>query len=219
LKTNLKTYSTKLLKRRWLSRKTFEIILSRPRSFAYKPGQRIGLMVNDQERDYSLVSSTQDSELALCIRRVAAGILSPLLSTIDIDTPLSFTGPHGYFTFKPSPLQAVFVATGTGIAPFCSMARSGVAGFILLHGVSRPDDLYYALIFKNAAKAYVPCLSQKTIGSADAFKGRVTEYLEHHLPPTPYEFYLCGGREMIRDVTLLIDERFPGSLVYTELFY
>jgi hypothetical protein len=24
---------------------------------------------------------------------------------------------------------------------------------------------------------------------------------------------------MIRDVTLLIDERFPDSLVYTELFY
>ena len=49
--------------------------------------------------------------------------------------------------------------------------------------------------------------------------GRVTEYLDQHLTPGTYDFYLCGRSEMIRDVTLLIDERFPGSLVYTELFY
>jgi hypothetical protein len=32
-------------------------------------------------------------------------------------------------------------------------------------------------------------------------------------------FTFYGRREMIRDVTLLIDERFPKSLVYTELLY
>ena len=31
--------------------------------------------------------------------------------------------------------------------------------------------------------------------------------------------FLCGEREMIRGVTLLVDERFPGSRVYTEVFY
>jgi hypothetical protein len=32
-------------------------------------------------------------------------------------------------------------------------------------------------------------------------------------------FTFYGRREWIRDATLLIDERFPDSLVYTELFY
>jgi hypothetical protein len=34
-----------------------------------------------------------------------------------------------------------------------------------------------------------------------------------------YDFSLCGREEMIRDVILLVDQRFPDSLVYTESFY
>jgi benzoate/toluate 1,2-dioxygenase reductase subunit len=54
---------------------------------------------------------------------------------------------------------------------------------------------------------------------ADAFGGNVVQYLQQHLEPKAYDFYLCGRREMIWDATLLIDARFPESLVYTELFY
>jgi NAD(P)H-flavin reductase len=49
--------------------------------------------------------------------------------------------------------------------------------------------------------------------------GRVSDYLEAHLPDGAYDFYLCGRQDMIRDVTLLVDEKFPGSLVYAETFY
>ncbi len=34
-----------------------------------------------------------------------------------------------------------------------------------------------------------------------------------------YDLYLCGRQEMIRDATLMADERFPGSLVFSEFFY
>jgi ferredoxin-NADP reductase len=47
----------------------------------------------------------------------------------------------------------------------------------------------------------------------------VTEYLQQHLPPAPYDFYLCGRREMIRDVTWLADEQYPDSRIYSETFY
>ena len=107
----------------------------------------------------------------------------------------------------------------TGTAPFCSMARSGISGFTLLHGVSIIDDLYYMSLFQQAAKTYVPCLTETQKLPANAFGGNVVEYLQRNLEPKAYDFYLCGRREMIRDVTLLIDERFPESLVYTELFY
>ena len=53
----------------------------------------------------------------------------------------------------------------------------------------------------------------------DAFQGRVTEYLASLLAPGQYDFYLCGRREMIREATLLIDERFPGGRIYSEPFY
>jgi benzoate/toluate 1,2-dioxygenase reductase subunit len=219
LNNHLSTYAVTLLKRRWLSDKSFEIILGAPPKFKFKPGQRVRLSFGELERDYSIVSAPQESELTLCIRMVAGGKLSVLLSVADIGTSLSVNGPHGYFTYKPSPRPAVFVATGTGIAPFCSMARSGISGFTLLHGVGLPDDLYYASHIRQSARKYIPCLTEEKKLPANAFGGRVTEYLEQHLAVGTYDFYLCGRSEMIRDVTLLIDERFPGSLVYAEQFY
>ena len=113
----------------------------------------------------------------------------------------------------------VFVATGTGIAPFCSMVRSGIGGFVLLHGVRQPADLYYRDLFQTAAKTYVACLSSADQESDAYFHGHVTEYLQKHLPMGSYDFYLCGNRGVIRDVTRLVDRQFPGSLVYTEMFY
>ena len=219
MKSRIQQYKTTLLKRKWLSSKTFEIILSLPPGFRFKPGQRIRLGLNGQERDYSLVSAPGESELTLCIRKVTDGKLSTLLSVADIGKSVLVSGPCGYFTYKPSSRPAVFVATGTGIAPFCSMARSGISGFTILHGVRLPNDLYYASQLQPKARKYIACLSDSKAQSANSFPGKVTEYLQHHLTPKAYDFYLCGSREMIRDVTLLIDERFPPSLVYTELFY
>jgi benzoate/toluate 1,2-dioxygenase reductase subunit len=212
-------YTTVLQKRRWLSDKAFELILSLPPQFKFQPGQRVCLRIGQHERDYSIVSAPGESSLTLCIRCVAGARVSALLSVMDIGTSLSASGPHGYFTYKPAPRQAVFIATGTGIAPFCSMARSGISGFTLLHGVSSPDDLYYMALFQQAARKYVPCLTETRKLPANAFKGNVAEFVQQHLESGAYDFYLCGRREMIRDVTLLIDERFPESLVYTELFY
>ena len=99
------------------------------------------------------------------------------------------------------------------------MIRSGVTGFTLLHGVDSPEDLYYQPQLEAVADLYVPCISREYPSYSEHFRGRVTDYLQKQLPPAVYDFYLCGRREMIRDVTWLVDERFPGSLLYSELFY
>jgi ferredoxin-NADP reductase len=216
---NEKFYTTELIERRWLSEKAFEIFLKRPPEFSFQPGQRIQLFHEDIERDYSLISAPSDPQLALCIRNVAGGAMSSVLSTIDIPAHIKFTGPHGYFVFQPSPRPPILVATGTGIAPFCSMVRSGITGFILLHGVEKSSERYYASEIKASAKLYVPCLSAAEEKKPAHFHGWVTDYLRDKLPVSAYDFYLCGRREMIRDVTLLVDKRFPGSHIYTELFY
>jgi NAD(P)H-flavin reductase len=96
---------------------------------------------------------------------------------------------------------------------------SGVTDITLLHGVSLADDLYYADFLRSAVKRYVPCLSNHDESSVDYFAGRVTDYLKQQLAPGAYDFYLCGRSEMIRDATLLIDERFTGSFIYTEQYF
>ena len=211
--------TTKLLERRWVSEKVFEIKLSRPSSLTFKAGQTIRFVYQGLERHYSLTSAPQDPDLSLCVRFIEKGAFSGVLAAAEPGTPFTFTGPHGYFTYRPSSRPAMFVATGTGIAPFCSMARSGITGFTLLHGVGLPDDLYYASQFQQSARKYIPCLTEVNNLPPNTFRGKVTDYLDQPLTPGIYDFYLCGRSEMIRDVTLLIDDRFPGSLIYTEMFY
>ena len=216
---NQQIYTCKLLHRSELSAGTFELALSRPRNFTFEPGQRIRLLDRSGERDYSLANAPQDSSLRLCIRRVPEGRLSTRLHAAAIGSDFRFTGPHGLFVFRPSGRPAVFVATGTGAAPFASMARAGRRGFTLLHGVRSADELLYADLFQTAAGAYVPCISGETPTATRMFGGRVTVYVERELPPGAYDFYLCGRREMVRDVTWLLDERYPDSRIYSEIFF
>jgi len=219
LEAEIKTFPTKLVHRRWLSKRTFEITFSKPSSYNIRPGQRIRIYYQTMERDYTPVSAPGDPEITFCIRKVDTGKFTPVLSTAQIGTRFDISKPDGYFTFKPSRRQPVFVATGTGIAPFCSMVRSGVTGFTLLHGVDRPQELYYQSKLESVADLYIPCISREYQSSSNHFRGRVTDYLKKHLPPAKYDFYLCGRREMIREVTWLVDERFPGSLLYSEHFF
>ncbi len=215
------TFTARLVRRKWLSEGTFEFELERPPGFSFQPGQAVRMLSAGLERDYSIASGPEESRIALCIRRMAAGFLSPVLAAAELGTPFIFSGPHGFFTYQSSAKPAVFVATGTGVAPFVSMARAGTRGFLILHGVRTAADLCYADTLREGASRYVPCLSCARANQVprDGFHGRATEYLKRLLPPGEYDFYLCGRREMVRDATLLADERFPGSLVFTEIFF
>jgi len=208
-----------LQRKRRLSRHTFEIELSRPQAFEFEAGQRIQIAARGLQRDYSLVNGPNSPTLRLCIRKLENGRMSDYLDSCPNETALQIRGPMGYFIFRPSGLAPVWVATGTGIAPFVSMTRGGVRGFTLLHGVRTPEERYYAATLQNAADRYIACISSDLPSSSDAFAGRVTDFLSRHLEPGRYDFYLCGRREMIRDVTWLVDERFGGSRVFTEIFF
>jgi ferredoxin-NADP reductase len=212
-------FASKITANRPLSAKAFELTLAKPTAFDFRAGQRLRLEYGAAQRDYSIVSAPADAGLRLCIRHVAGGRLSAALAGAAAHARVTFTGPHGYFTFQPSLLPAVFVATGTGIAPFCAMAGSGVSGFTLLHGVDAPAELYYRDFIRPHAAAYVACLSGSRPTDPSHFRGRVTDYIARRLPRRAYAFYLCGRQDMIRDVTLLVDEGFQGSLVYSEIFF
>lgn len=219
---NAGSYKTRLLSRRWITEQAFELSFTRPNLFEFASGQRVRFVQNELERDYSPVSSPKEETIDFLVKSVKGGLFSSVLALAREGDSFRFTGPHGYFRFCPSERLPVFVATGTGIAPFVSMARAGVTDFALLHGVRRSLDLYYESLFRKTAALYVPCLSalkDPREGVPGAFAGRVTGYLEERLTPGAYDFYLCGRGEMIRDVILLVDQKFPDSLVYTETFY
>jgi ferredoxin-NADP reductase len=212
------TFSTRLLSRTWLTPRDFEVEVERPAGFVFQAGQGIRFGHKDRWREYTIVSAADSPALTLCIRHVAGGGFTPHLATAPLGVRLEATGPHGYFLHTGSDARpAVFVATGVGIAPFVAMTRFGVRGFTLLHGVRTPDELHYASPLRSAAARYVPCVTGAA-GRPQVYSGRVTGYLRERLDPGVYDFYLCGRRQMIGEVTLLVDELFPGSSVRTEAF-
>jgi ferredoxin-NADP reductase len=212
-------WTARLAARRWLTPGTFEIALERPAAFRFTPGQRIRLGLGGATRDYSLLGPADHPRLHLCIRRLAGGPVSTFLAEAPPETTLHFDGPLGYFVWRPSPRPAVWLATGTGVAPFVALARAGVRGFRLAHGVRAVDELYYAEELRAAAALYVPCLTTAAGAPPDAFRGRVTEWAVASLAPGIYDFYLCGRGEMIRDATRIIDAGFAGSRVFSEIFF
>ena len=206
----------------WLSAHTFEIRFERPRGFDYLPGQKVRMVHHPFQRDYTLLTTPADNELALCVRHIPNGRISPMLATARSGQIFHLTPAFGFFLFQPSRRTAVFVATGTGIAPFVSFARSGVRGFQLLHGVRSAEALYYHELLASAASVFIPCLSgplASDLKYPQAFTGHVTTYLDHRLAAGDYDFYLCGRGEMIRDAVRIIDRRFPSARIFTEAFF
>ena len=150
-------YTTTLTGRRWLTDETFEVEMTRPKGFDFVAGQNVCFLHGEFERYYALTSAPPDDNIQLCVQKIPGGVFTPHLAEAEIGTALTFSGPHGYFTFRPSDRSPVFIATEIGIAPFISFVRSGVSGFSLIHLVSRSENLLYADLFRKAAASYFPC--------------------------------------------------------------
>jgi ferredoxin-NADP reductase len=213
--------SAKLLARQWLAPDILEFQLSRPADLSFIPGQYLRFAMDGYERDYTLVSGPDAETMDFCIAMMDKGRFSSDILKADMGAPLQLSGPYGYFVLHKSANPAVFVATGTGVAPFVAYCRSGAVDALLLHGVSTPGRLIYRDILHPALRGYVPCISQPFEIDNDleeAFPGRVTDYLKQRLKTGIYDFYLCGRRTMIRDVAALIDEKFSGSRLFIETY-
>lgn len=214
-------YTSPLLSRKEIAPGIFEISIVKPDAFDFVPGQFIRCYLGDTPRDYTIVSPAKSDSIDFCIAQIDGGRFSTFITTCPRDQQIQFSGPHGHFMFQNSPRPSIFVATGTGVAPFVAFCRSGRVASTLLHGVSGPDLLIYRDVLEGCFEKYVPCISRRehAHNSLDAaYPGRVTDYLKKMLAPGAYDFYVCGQRNMVADVTALVDDTFDGSRLFIENF-
>src|ERR1700731_1092171 len=95
-------------------------------------------------RAYSIASPPQDNnKFALCLNRVQDGFMSNFLCDMKEGDEISCQGPFGDFILRPPLRDTIFIATGTGIAPFRSMLHW------LLAGESRHQNKQLYLVFGN----------------------------------------------------------------------
>ena len=93
-------------------------------TFEFAPGQYVSIRYQGTPRAYSIASVPGQEEIELCIRRVTDGRLTPSLATeLTEGDRITVRGPYGddLLLQDPSERDLVFLATGTGVAPFKSM--------------------------------------------------------------------------------------------------
>src|SRR3981081_3233370 len=145
------TYKARLASSVRLSELTkhLEFELHGMKRFGFVPGQWLSLKQfrpwrEEITRAYSIASPpTEDNRFALCLNRVQDGFMSNFLCDMKQGDEISCQGPFGDFILRPPPHDTVFVATGTGVAPFRSMLHW------LLTDQSRHQDKQLSLLFGN----------------------------------------------------------------------
>ncbi len=197
------------------------MICTRPDGFAFVAGQHVTIRHREGEREYSILSSPTADTLHFLIKKTDQSRLSHALAELDQKEDLFVGNPKGYLVYRQTDRPVYFVATGVGVAPFVSMAASGVRGFTLIHGAREVSGLFYRKELLLAANRYIPCLSgavKPGVNLLDLYRGYVTDYIDRHLKPGAYDFYLSGSTAMIHDMTHLLDRHYPGTRIYSEAY-
>lgn len=109
-------------------------LVSFRREFEFKAGQVIAVGLDQNViRYYSIASGEKDEWVDILYDLKAEGYLTPRLANLEKGDNVFYSLPFGSFTDIGG--KALWIAAGTGIAPFTSMLRSGLhAEKLLIHG-------------------------------------------------------------------------------------
>lgn len=191
------------------------------RTFEFEAGQVIGIALqeNGPRRLYSICSGDKEPEIKILYNVIDDGYLTPRLSDLETGDTIWITEPRGEFTCSREP--AVWIATGTGIAPFYSMLRSGLArDKTLIHGNRFLEQFHFYYEFHaELGEAYVRCCTQEH--DQGVYPGRVTAYLEELPALNPsLKYYLCGKAEMVVETRdILISKGIPFDRIISEIYF
>jgi len=185
----------------------------------------------------SIASSADEvTEYEFFIRLVPGGDFTPLLWQCRLSDPVHITGPKGRFLLENDGRTCVFVASGTGLAPFMSMirtlaSRGQTRNILLLHGVSRDVDLAWrdeleAMAVRSPSLRYVPTVSRPQESSRwSGATGRVEAILASQLDrfsirPADATIYACGHPNMVEAVVRIATDRgFDPAHIRRELYW
>jgi ferredoxin-NADP reductase len=187
-------------------------------SLDFVPGQWVSFssLVDGKKivRPYSIASAPDGNRFELCLNRVREGRMSPRLFEMKPGETIEAKGPLGSFVPKQPFGDSVFVATGTGIAPFRAFLRdtrvlTAQARVTLLFGARYETGLLYRGEFESLAQSrpsfsFLPTITQPD-PSWTGRSGRVQTHLEEALAGrTNITVYICGLKAMVDDVRAIL---------------
>lgn len=188
---------------------------------SFVPGQLVALRLPDwdESRMYSIASGIKDEHTDIIYDVLPHGKYTPSLAKLRNGDKILISEPFGSFYGQAGP--AFLISTGTGIAPYRSMLRSGLRkDKIVIHGSRIAEGFYFQEEFRNLPKGkYIRCCTKEV--SDDFFHGRVTNYLKSiENLPEDHLYYLCGNAEMIVEVReILISKSISYNRILSEIYF
>lgn len=216
--------------------------------FDFLPGQFVTLDLpihekpNKRWRSYSIASWPDGSNVfELIIVHMDAGLgTSYLFNEVNVGSELVFRGAQGVFTL-PTPIEKdlFLICTGTGIAPFRSMAhyinsaKLVHKNIYLVFGTRTKKDLLYFNELTQLQQQlqgfhYLPVLSREDWEGKKGYVHAVYEEIcrakqtaspNGELINQPASFYLCGWKDMISEAKQRITALgFEKKNIHQELY-
>lgn len=193
----------------------------------FLPGQYVNIAVpgSADHRSYSFSTPPGETGLGFLIKKIPDGLMSTWLARAKPGDSLTLTGPMGSFYLREGIGPLLFLAGGTGLAPFLSMlevlARAGSRRDIhLIYGVTRDLDLVLVDRLTALAKR-LPNFTFATVVADPASEHPRTGWVTQHMPDemlaqADAEVYLCGPPPMVDAVRHYLDENGirPASFHY-----
>ena len=191
-------------------------------SFAAGQFVRIALDIEGERvaRPFSFVNAPADPVMEFYGVIVPQGPLSPHLARLKAGDPLYLAdNPSGFLVLAevPPAEDLWLLATGTGIAPFLSILRTGEAWtryrrVILVHCTRHANELVYQDLIETIADAhgsrFVFLKFTTREKMRDALQGRIPEAIGDgrleaaagaQISPERSQFMLCGNPDMLKD--------------------
>lgn len=220
----------------WTDR-LFSFALTRPSSFRFRSGEfvMIGLPVNGKPllRAYSIASPHYDEELEFLSIKVPDGPLTSRLQHIQPgDEVLLGKKPTGTLVLEAlRPGKRLFlISTGTGLAPFLSVARDPDAylfdQLVVTHTVREVAELAHRDLFSNdindhllvgddarSKLVYYPTVTREPFERQGRITDRITSgdfFRDLGLGAAKFDpehdrIMLCGSMEMIKEVAAILE--------------
>ncbi|MBI4895900.1 MAG: hypothetical protein HY831_05400 [Candidatus Aenigmarchaeota archaeon] len=199
----------------------------------FKAGQFVNIEIpfegGKKQKSYSIASPPlQKNVLEFCIKKVDGGLGSTYLYNTFVGQKLNLLGPFGAFILKDHSNDAVFVATGTGIAGVKPMIEDLLENgykkkIYLVFGVRYEEDIYYRNLFEELAKKhknfiFIPTLSKPGNGWKGE-KGYVQNWIKNEISYNGHHVYICGLVPMVEAVTkTCVELGFPQEHIHMEKY-
>lgn len=206
-------------------------------TFDFTPGQFVTLDLpihekpNKRWRSYSIASwpdGTNVFELVIVLLEDGLGT-NYIFNHVKEGSELIYRGAQGVFTLPETLDKDIFfISTGTGIAPFRSMAHHikllniPRQHIYLIFGVRTQKDLLYheemcELQLDLEKFHYIPTLSREEWNGKKGYVHPI--YEEFCAEKQPAKFYLCGWKNMIDEAKIRIQAMgYDRKSIHQELY-